>query len=143
MQKKPKKLMKIYFAGSYVNRMEVRGYMETLRKHGFEITEDWTRHIAGPTEFAKLKQFAKADFEGVRDCDIFLIHFPYKSMGKAWEFGAAYALNKPIYIVGEWDGFKCIFTGLIQQENFYEEFKPLLKELKKVRQEWIKNSKKK
>lgn len=121
-----KKKKKIYFAGTWKDRAKIRGWMDELEAVGFEITTDWTWHDS--SDPAKLIKFAKDDKKGIESCDIFIMDGTHRSLGKHWEFGAASALKKEIYLVHE---STCIFCHLVPDENKFESFNELLEHLKR------------
>ena len=52
----------------------------------------------------------KGEYEGVKDCDVFLMVHPAR-LGSHFEFGAAYSLNKKIFILEE--------TEISELKSFY------------------------
>jgi len=105
--------LKIYVAGKWQERDLIREIMKSLRDLGHEITCDWTDHEY-PTENIKekLAKYAVIDIEAVTACDVLIFYaennLPYA--GAFCEMGAALALGKPVFIVGEGID-SCIFTN--------------------------------
>src|SRR5260370_13377109 len=108
--------MKIYVAGRFENKQEVREAQSLLRSYGHQITHDWTKHLpikpySKSQELAR--QYGAADMEGVRNCDVFILLAKGGSgTGSSAELGAAIgsnlSLGKPkIYVVG--DLSDCVF----------------------------------
>lgn len=98
--------LKCYVASKFENKRTVQQYMDLLKQAGCLITHDWVA-----ADIASRKQ-AMLDLRGVADCDVFIGIFDqevaYK--GALVELGAALALGKPVYIVGNWSGMQeCIF----------------------------------
>lgn len=101
--------MKIYVAGKFENYKQVQEVQELARKHGHRITHDWT-DIAQAAESGDidtknevtLRQCAQADAWGVKTCHVFIgIYHPHQ-FGTTVEFGMALALNKEVWLVGDW-----------------------------------------
>lgn len=91
--------MKIYIASKFENKENVRNLIKECINMGHTVPYDWT--YAG---IADIEQ-ACFDLEGVRNCDILvgLFNVPdvqYK--GAIAEVGMAMALNKNIYIFGNY-----------------------------------------
>ena len=98
--------LKIYVAGKYEEKERIREVMNILRGVGHTITVDWTE------DAQNTRQQAIKDLRGVADADIYVGVFekdlPYK--GALVELGAALALGKPVYILGDAVHVKnCIF----------------------------------
>jgi len=128
--------MKIYVAGKYSERDNIRLVFKALEKLGHTITLDWTNHDIYPNDAVaeRLGEFANDDVEGVRNADCLIAcllnHHEYKGL---WvEMGIALGYNKPVYIVGE-AGDSCIFTNhkLVKKFN---NFQKLYKELGRTNQ---------
>lgn len=128
-------MLKIYVAGKWKEREQVKKIMEMLEARGHVITCDWTKHIApeGVTKdhekglFNKSydwsknvdwaqnghKTYAEKDLEGVRNCDILIAYMPdpdiwYKG---AWiEVGLALGFDKKVIIIG--NNITTVFLGL-------------------------------
>jgi nucleoside 2-deoxyribosyltransferase len=98
--------MKVYVASKWENKPRVKEIMTILREHGHTITYDWTECEVSNVEQAIL------DLRGVADADILVGVFEkdtaYK--GSLVELGAALALGKPVYILGDAPViYDCIF----------------------------------
>lgn len=95
---------KVYVAGGFEDKENVRDWMQRLTEEGFEITADWTLHrpLAPFIENIDLcKDFAKEDLEGVANCDIFIFKSEMAGSGAHSELGAAIVLGKRVFVVGE------------------------------------------
>jgi nucleoside 2-deoxyribosyltransferase len=99
--------MKIYVAGGMREHKLVSGWMDLLRKEGFEITCDWTVADASAPNDAELPidaalRFARADLKGVADAGVvWHIVADYEgSRGAYFEIGYAHAMKKTIYVSG-------------------------------------------
>ena len=92
---------KIYIASSLDNGNRVKELNKILTEAGHSITYDWTTHgrVEDHTELVKI---AEGEYNGVRDCDVFLMVLPAR-LGSHFEFGAAFALSKRIIILEEVD----------------------------------------
>lgn len=103
--------LKIYVAGKWQDRFEVRTIQTILRDAGHEITCDWTDHEY-PTENVNemLRHYATADIQGVKDADVVICVFIQKHhyRGALVEMGAALALDKPVFVLGHAED-SCIF----------------------------------
>jgi len=104
--------LKIYVAGKWEEKETIRKLMNLLESVGHEITCDWTKHEY-PVDNIKetLKAYAIADIQAIADCDILIFYaennLPYH--GAFCEMGAALALGKLVFIVGDAID-SCIFT---------------------------------
>lgn len=113
-------MLKIYVAGKWAERQQVKNIMEMLEARGHTITCDWTIHI-NPK---KSKAYAQEDLEGVNECDILIAYMPdsticYKG---AWiEIGIALGFGKKVIIIG--DKISSVFLSLpnIVVVNYKEE----------------------
>lgn len=96
--------LKVYVASKFEEKERVREVMNLLRAVGHEITHDWTQ-VEQFTRLAAMK-----DLRGVTDADVLVGIFekPLKYKGAYVELGAALALGKPVYILGD-AARKCIF----------------------------------
>lgn len=99
----------IYIASSLDNGERVKQINDILSKQGHTITYDWTKH-GRVTDTDQLVEIAKGEYEGVKDCDVFLMVHPAR-LGSHFEFGAAYSLNKKIFILEE--------TEISELKSFY------------------------
>lgn len=100
--------MKIYLAGPWVRRPEVREIAKQLEAAGHTITSRWLyEHHGDPNDSAGLTSSdayirlqANEDIADVKNSDAFVILNLEKSEGKAVELGVALALRIPVYSVG-------------------------------------------
>ena len=90
---------KIYVASSLDNAKRISEIIQILKNAGYEITYDWTTHGRVENQ-EQLQQIAKGEYDGVKDCDVFIMVHPAR-FGSHFEFGAAYALGKRIMILEE------------------------------------------
>jgi hypothetical protein len=90
--------MKIYVAGSWDDRLEVKEIMSVLESYGHIITEDWTKH-----ENPKFgHEYCIKDIKSMDECDVFIMFLSEtKSFGKAFEMGYAHAKGKHIIVFGD------------------------------------------
>lgn len=104
--------MKVYIASNIKNKDKVQSEFETLRSQGHEITADWTlTDDIAEEERGDSKDYiqaiAKRDFEGVRECDVFvLLSKPSEARSMYVELGLAIALQETtgsplVFVVGE------------------------------------------
>lgn len=91
--------MRIYVAGKWEERANIRDLMDILEGDGHTITEDWTTHEAADRDLAEC---ALRDHQGVETADALVIIainvLPY--MGACAELGLALGYGKEIYLVG-------------------------------------------
>lgn len=103
--------MKFYVASSIKNKDNVQDVFDDLKAKGHEVTTDWTLTDDIPEEERSwkrdyLRSIAKRDFEGIRECDIFvLLSKPSEGRSMYVELGLALALHettgKPsVFVVG-------------------------------------------
>lgn len=90
---------KIYVASSLDNAKRISEIVQILKDAGYDITYDWTTHGRVENQ-EQLQQIAKGEYDGVKDCDVFIMVHPAR-FGSHFEFGAAYALGKRIMILEE------------------------------------------
>lgn len=97
-----KKGLSCYVGSKYENKQVVREYMDLLKQAGNTISHDWT------TAEQASRKAAMLDLRGVADCDVFVGVFDQEVdyNGTLVELGAALALGKPVYILGNWSGIK-------------------------------------
>ena len=90
--------MKIYVAGSWEDRKDVKAIMWRLECDGHVITEDWTKH----EDPALGHEYCIKDMQGIDECDVFVMYLSKKkSFGKAFEMGFASAKDKHIIVFGD------------------------------------------
>jgi len=110
-------MLKIYCAGKWKEREQVKKVMEMFEARGHTITCDWTKHIAPERDIQVgnhgIKTYAEEDLEGVRECDVLVAYMSnpdifYKG---AWiEIGIALGLGKKVIIIGK--DVTTVFLGL-------------------------------
>jgi len=94
--------MKIYVASSIKNKDKIRELFGGLKAKGHEVTTDWTLTDDSPEDERGLKRdymrsIAKRDFEGVRECDVFvLLSEPSEARSMYVELGLAIAMHEAI-----------------------------------------------
>jgi hypothetical protein len=93
----------IYIASSLTNAARVKAVGNRFRALGYEITYDWTSHNGGIPYVGDSQPSIKADvahleLDGVRRARAVLVIMP-GGRGTYFEFGAAYALGKPIILL--------------------------------------------
>ena len=108
--------MKIFISGQIDESEKINKLMKLIKSSGHSITHDWTATDAflgdnkskldNPEESGRR---AKADIQGVIDCDVYVLCSDNKNVGKGMyvELGAALALKQAgiasspeIYIIG-------------------------------------------
>lgn len=117
---------KVYLAGSYTRKEEIRAYAEELQRMGVEVTARWFRepHAANVTlpevPLDKSVQYAQNDIDDINACDT-IISFTEDPVtgtprgGRHVEFGYALAKGKQLICVGPWEN---IFHYLPQVTHF-------------------------
>ncbi len=103
------KNMKYYIASRFDNKDEVRKIYARLAEHGHEIAFDWTEHppIKPYNDHSDQSQeFAIADLNGARNCDVLIVISSDAGTGMYVELGAAMASflerGAPrIFVIGE------------------------------------------
>lgn len=99
----------VYVGTSLHNASRAKSIIARFKDNNIEISYDWTFH-GQVFDIDDLTYIAKAEINGVRNCDLFFMIQPGRS-GTHCELGIAIALNKPIIILG--DG--CVF----EKKSFY------------------------
>lgn len=96
--------MKIYVAGPWVNKSDLKVVADKLRQEGFEVTSRWhdTSLNSNIYEAEKhvMQDEALKDFEDINKADTLVYLNLAKSEGKATELGIALAKGYAIYVVG-------------------------------------------
>ena len=108
--------MRIYLAGPWVDRSAMPGLARSLETAGHTITERWwekeepanvgtvqidDRYLQEHPELtAYFEERAIADFLGVVNADVVVVLNTSKSEGKAVEQGIAFAMMKPVILIG-------------------------------------------
>ena len=115
--------MKIYVAGKYQEREQVRGIYRELRDKGHKITVDWTDHDIYPHDAVaeRLSDFAEEDVRGVKEADLFigLMTNDHVYKGLWVEMGVALGEGMPVWIIGM-AGDTCIFMNHPRVRKFSE-----------------------
>lgn len=96
---------KIYVASGLNNYQQVLNIRDKFAEHGVTLTYDWAetyrRHVneleQGNEQKENLHEIAAKEYEGVVNCDVFLMLCP-AGRGGHFELGTAYAHKKPIVI---------------------------------------------
>ena len=116
----------LYIAGSWEDRDEINALMHRFDDiPEYEIATFWTEQEAGNREH--MQMCAIQDLNGVRSCDIFIIHDPHKaSKGKYTELGYAMGMGKPIITYKtKWRGIFTYSHPARHANNFDELLKVL------------------
>lgn len=110
--------MKVFLIGSFKEREKIKDWSEKIKSlKDVEIIYDWTSH----TWQDNRKQIALENFDAVQNCNIFVFDVGEQgSLGKSILLGAAMALNKPVFIIGQFP--EIIFGELIPNENKFNTF---------------------
>lgn len=101
--------MKIYLAGPWVRREDVRRVAARLQAEGYELTSRWLyEHEGDPNDAsglgspeAYIRLQATEDLIDVMKADVFVMLNLEKSEGKAVELGFAIANQKRVFCVGK------------------------------------------
>ena len=132
--------MKIYVAAKFEAKDAVKEIYARLRDAGHVITHDWTQEDdTAYVTFAEKVEYhrmcAMNDLEGVRSADA-LVLFPHeKGKGLYFEFGAAMALDIPVFILGQWYvSAPCIFQRLVSPKRWLSNVEELVEALIKVQE---------
>lgn len=110
---------KVYVGTSLLNAERAKAFISRLMLSGVDITYDWTDHD-GSSNDVELKEIAINEFNGVKNCDIFVMIHPARN-GSHFEFGVACALNKPVIIIQEFEVEKKSFYYLNNVKIFNSE----------------------
>lgn len=90
--------MKIYVAGSFINKPMIAVVENMLRTDGHIITSNWLKH-KGTADKEELMREAIIDLQGVCDCEVLVLVWPAR-YSSSTEMGAALGQSKPVYIYG-------------------------------------------
>jgi hypothetical protein len=116
-------MVKIYVAGSWEERAEIKIIMEKLEAEGHDVLVDWTRH-GGSSK----KKYAMEDLEGVLASELFVLVNPaVMSRGKFIETGIALANGKNIYVIGKGEIGIFEHLGRCKHFDFIEELLELMR----------------
>lgn len=113
--------MRIYLAGKWVDKAEIRKVMDDLEAKGHTITHDWTSYETSDERTPEyLGNCAHNDIEGVRNAELVIVlmtdpKYPYR--GSFTEIGAACALGKPVRIVCPFDEGYCRTNCFFWHQN--------------------------
>lgn len=93
--------MRFYVAGKFEDRKAVKWLIDWLKEMGHEITVDWTSHEYEDEGYPV--QYSQDDIRGVKECDAYvgIFNANYAYRGALVEMGAALALDKKVYIIGQ------------------------------------------
>ena len=90
-------VMKIYVAGAWTHREELRKLMDDIEQLGHTITHDWTSNELEYNDYHERSvRCARADIKGVCDADLVIAVMTddlYQYKGTRHELGAAFALK--------------------------------------------------
>lgn len=110
---------KVYIASSILNHRRVIDIANKLiKRYDMIITYDWTPHARAildgnpPKGEKQLSEIAERELKGVINSDAILVLMPGRT-GTHFEYGVAYALNKPIVYLNDND-------DLSDEEKFME-----------------------
>lgn len=122
--------IQVYVAGASSERNErAKPVIAKLQALGFHITHDWTTSVdmneRNPiTDTNVLRKCAENDYNGVKNCEMFVLLSPANASTGAWvELGIALASECFIYISE--DNGKCIF-GLMNDARYFRTDEELL-----------------
>lgn len=129
--------MKIYVAGPYSKKDEVRRVQDLLRAAGHQITFDWTAcddsNLTGFQRFAHRRQCAIDDGKGVYDAVALVVVCPHDSTagGLDFEMGLAVAWRRILIVIGEERENETIFLSLpgVIRASVAEDLPAILEEL--------------
>ena len=94
--------MRLYIAGPWSHRHQVKDIAARFEQAGHTITEKWWDHPeVSPDDTKELAKQADLDIIGVFDCDHFIFLNLAYSEGKCVELGMALMEDKPILAVGK------------------------------------------
>lgn len=102
--------MKVAIGASFHRRQEMMLFAYRLKAIGAEVTSVWFGESDDEPD-QKLVENALTDLRTIRECDVFVrftnsldglpfVPNTWATGGKDFEMGYAYALGKPIYVVG-------------------------------------------
>jgi nucleoside 2-deoxyribosyltransferase len=116
--------MKVYLAGAFERREEMREVRNRLNAFGYTVTSRWIDILddVNPIGAADLKDevglmrandFAIADLHDVYDADLVIMFSGGGRGGRHIEFGYAVALDKELIIVGERENVFHALSGVV------------------------------
>lgn len=111
-------MARFYVASKFENRERVGEIIDYLQHLGHQVTYDW--------RYSKIRneEQAKLDRNGVLTADFVVGVFEDKAIykGALCELGMAIALNKKIYILGEWlEDMIFLYLPNVQKIKFIED----------------------
>lgn len=128
--------MNFYFAGSFKRRPELIACMKATEALGHHVTSRWlkTDHEVDVTTDEELSpdgpayQFACEDIEDIVEADavIFFSSADHDAKGRGGrhvEFGIAWHMTKPIFIVGRREN---AFHSLVPDERMFVDFESVM-----------------
>lgn len=95
-------VLRFYVASSIRNKAKVQEVFDFLSQRGHSVTTDWTLTDDIPEEDREasrdyIRTLAKRDFEGIRECDVFLmLSEPAEGRSMYVELGVALAAHEAI-----------------------------------------------
>lgn len=120
--------MKLYLAGSWLRRDEIRKYADELKSIGIEITSRWLYSHGECTSLEEEYSDALEDLDDIRKADALILFTSgpaggYQTGGRHFETGYAWAKGLDLFIVGPREN---IFHNLVSNFNVsenWEDFK--------------------
>ncbi|ARF11974.1 nucleoside 2-deoxyribosyltransferase [Klosneuvirus KNV1] len=94
--------MKLYIAGKFSEKEQIKKYMEEAIKLGHTITHDWTSFENEGDDKERMKRSAEKDIIGVQNCDcvIAILTDPKYAYRGTWcEIGCSMGLGKKVIMV--------------------------------------------
>lgn len=111
--------MRVYLAGRFSRKAELRGYAYDLSRVGIEVDARWLQngfHEESASPGVE-QRFAVEDLEDVKRADVFVIFTEaegtYTRGGRFVEMGYALALGKPVIVIGRKEN---IFVRLAEKQ---------------------------
>lgn len=104
--------MRIYIAGQYARKLELREYAKQAEAAGIKVGADWLMESEDPNSSlnesteAVLAKYAQKDYWDIGACDAMVFFAEDQNNqpprgGHHVEFGIALAMGKPILVVGD------------------------------------------
>lgn len=103
--------MRIYVAGQWAKRAEIRKQMDIIEAKRDTITHDWTGHASSAEGAKTQQQFAdeaRADLAGIHSAEVFVAFMDsptYQYRGTFFEMGYALGCGVPVYIITPYTEF--------------------------------------
>ena len=92
--------MIVYLSGSFSQQDYLRGIREEIIKIGVTVLSGWLDERDGE-DMSLWEGELNRDLHEIEETDLFIYDAYLKSIGKNFEMGYAYAMYKPVWIVGE------------------------------------------